>query len=218
MAESTLRVKVNQGILRSDTEEVSSDWKGSQRGEGCVLDFYTAMVLEQRGFQVRAGSVSTPVVGDVVITDQVCEMAAEAPTGLTLMPIFFNFGLNLAAATLFEVALKSRPWTTAITFTTAFTPLPLYIGGVGALSRAFVDAAGGVDVGVNEDLTLDRLHYHWAQPIAAGAYTTTATWEPIAPPCLNARAILYVQIGADTTGPSYFATINYFELPTASLS
>ena len=208
MAVETLRVKVNQDILRAETEEIFADWKGTKRGEGCVIDFYTAMALEQRVFQVRAGSVSAPLVGDVAITDQVCEMAAEAPSGVTLMPITFNWCFNLAAAT----------WTTAITFTTQFTPLNLYIGGVEALSRAYVDAAGGVDVGANESLTLDRLHYHWAQPIAAGAYTTTDTWEPIAPPALNDHSIAYVQIGADTTGPSYFATLQYIELLTVNLS
>ena len=157
-------------------------------------------------------------MGDVVITDQKAEMAVEAPAGLTLMPVEFNWCFNLAAETLFEVALKSRPWTTAITFTTQFTPLNLYIGGVGALSRAYVDAAGGVDVGANEDVTLDRLHYHWAQPIAAGAYTVTDVWQPIAPAALNDRAIAYVQIGAATTGPSYFATFHYIELLTVHLS
>ena len=218
MAVENLRVRVNQDILRAVEDEFAADWKGTKRGEGCVIDFYTEMALEQRIFQIRAGTVSAPIVGDVAITDQVCEMAVEAPDGLSMMPVFFNWCFNLSAATLFEVALKSRPWTTAITFTTAFTPLNLYIGGRGALTRGYADGAGGVDVGVNESLTLDRLHYHWAQPIAAGAYTTTDIWEPIAPPVLNARAILYAQIGADTTGPSYFAALNYIELPTINIS
>lgn len=218
MATETLRVKVNQDVLRAETEETSADWKGTKRGEGCVVDFYTAMALEGRVFQIRAGSVSTPVVGDVLITDQVAEMAVEAPAGLTIMPCEFNWAFNLSAATLFEVALKSRPWTTAVTFTTAFVPLPIYIGGPGSMCRGYTDGAGGVDVGANESLTLDRLHYHWAQPIAAGAYTTTDIWQPIAPPSLNDRAILYVQIGADTTGPSYFATLRHIELPTVHVS
>ena len=218
MSVATLQVKVNQDSPRSETEETSVAIKGTKRGEICVIDFYTQMALEKRVFQVRAGSVSAPVVGDVVITDQKAEMAVEAPSGLTILPSCFNWSFNLAAATLFEVALKSRPFTTAITFTTAFVPLPLYIGGYGALTKAYVDAAGGVDVGANEALTLDRLHYHWAQPIAAGAYTTSDIWQPIAPAALNANAILYVQIGADTTGPSYFATLEYIELPTINIS
>src|SRR3990167_8813371 len=117
-----------------------------------------------------------------------------------------------------RLALGGGGWTAAMTFPRAFAPLNLYIWGRGALTRGYADGAGGVDVGVNESLTLDRLHYHWAQPIAAGAYTTTDIWEPIAPPVLNARAILYVQIGADTTGPSYFAALNYIELPTINIS
>ena len=218
MATETLQVLVNQDSPRSDAEGTPTNWKGTKRGEGCVIDFYTAMALEQRLFQVRAGSVTTPLVGDIVITDQVGEMAVEAKTGFVVLPTEFNWCFRLAAATLFEVAVKSRPWTTAITFTADRQALNCYIGGPQAASRVYVDAAGGVDVGANESLTVDRLHYDWAQRIAAGAYTTTDTWEPIAPPPVVGRSILYVQIGADTTGPSYYATLHFIELATVQIS
>ena len=183
-----------------------------------VIDFFTAMALEGRIFQVKAGALTTPVVGDVAITDQVAEMAVEAPTGLTIMPCFFNLAIRLGTGTLFEAALKARPWTTAITFTTAFVPLPLYIGGAGSMCRAYVDAAGAVDVGANESLTLDRLLYHWANPIAFGAITSTAKWEPTAPPAMTGRSIVYAQIAGTGTGPSYFAVMNHIELPTINVT
>ncbi len=198
-------------------EENLANAKGSKRGELCVVDFYTQMALEGRVFQIRAGSVSAPVVGDVVITDQVGEMAVEAPGGMTILPTYFNGALNLAAATLFEACVKSRPWTVAVTGT-AQTPLNLFIGGAESMCKGYVAAAGGVDVGANEDLALDRLHYSWAQPIAAGAYTTSFEWKPLAPPPIAGRSILYVQIAGDTTGPSYYAVLEYIELPTINLS
>lgn len=145
-------------------------------------------------------------------------MAIEAPLGLTILPVRVNVALNLAAATLFEVCVKSRPWTTAVTFTTAFVPLNLFIGGVESMCKAYVDAAGGVDVGANEDLTLDRLHYSWAQPIAAGDYVTTFSWAPLAAPPIAGHSVYYLQIGGDTTAPSYYALMDYIELPTINLS
>ena len=208
---------VNQDSPRSESDGNWIDLKVSKRGEACVLDFYIAAALEQRAFQVRAGALSAPLVGDVVITDQVCEMATESGTGLTIMPVELSIAINLGGGTLHEYAAKSRPWTTAITGT-SFTALPMYLGGIAARSLSYVSAAGGVDVGANEDLLLDRLHYHFAQPIAMGAWEGLALWNPIAPPPIAGRSIFYVQIAADTTGPSYFAHYNFIEMSTVNIS
>ena len=209
---------VNQDSPRSESDGNWADLKGNKRGEVCVLDFYIAMALEQRAFQVRAGALSAPLVGDVAISDQVCEMATEAEAGTVILPCELEIAINLGAGTLHEYAVKSRPWTVAVTGTT-FAALPMYLGGVSASGTAsYVSAAGGVDVGANEDLTLDRLHYHFAQPIAMGAWDGSAKWYPIAPPPIAGRSIFYVQIGADTTGPSYFAHYNFIKLATVNIS
>ena len=102
------QVFVNQDSPRSESEGNWIDLKGSKRGEACVVDFYIAMALEQRGFQVRAGALSAPLVGDVAITDQVCEMATEAESGTTIMPVELSIAINLGAGTLHEYAAKSR--------------------------------------------------------------------------------------------------------------
>ena len=212
------QVFVNQDSPRSESEGNWIDLKGSKRGEVCVVDFYTAMALEQRGFQVRAGALSAPLVGDVAITDQVCEMATEAESGTTIMPVELSIVINLGGGTLHEYAAKSRPWTVAVTGT-SFTALPMYLGGVSASGTAsYVSAAGGVDVGANEDVTLDRLHYHFSQPIAMGAWDGVALWTPIAPPPIAGRSIFYVQIAATGTGPSYFSHYNFIKLPTVNIS
>ena len=210
------QVLVNQDSPRSESEGNWIDLKGSKRGEVCVVDFYTAMALEGRGYQVRAGALSAPLVGDVEITDQACEMATESLTGTTVLPVELHIAINLGGGTLHEYVAKSRPWTTAVTGT-AFTALPMYLGGVAARSASYVSAAGGVDVGANESLLLDRLHYSFSQPIAMGAWDGIAKWEPIAPPPIAGRSIFYVQIAAATTGPSYFAHYNFIELQTVNI-
>ena len=211
------QVFVNQDAPRAASEGTWLDAKGTKRGELAVIDFYTAMALEGRAFQVRAGSLSAPLVGSVAIVDQKAEMATEALTGTTIIPCTLNIAINLGTGTLHEYAAKSRAWTVAVTGT-AFVALPLKLGGVAARSASYVDAAGVVDVGVGEDVTLDRMHFHFAQPIAMGAWDGVIWWSPIAPPVIAGRSIFYVQIGATTTGPSYFAHYDFIELPTINLS
>ena len=43
--------------------------KQSIRGEQRVIDFLSEMLQESRGFQVRLGTVTTPVAMDSVLTD-----------------------------------------------------------------------------------------------------------------------------------------------------
>ena len=95
-------------------------------------------------------------------------------------------------------------------------PLPLLMGGAAASGIARVQTAGNVVV-TAELATTTRIHYSWAQPIAAGAYTTSYEWQPAAPPVLNGAASLYVQIAAATTGPSYFANLDYVEFTASQL-
>ena len=176
-----------------------------------VTNFYQAMVLDGRGYNVRAGTISVPVVGDVLITDTAAEMSADAASGTTLIPVFCNITYNLAAATLFEAAGKSVA--TVSSAGTAFVPLPLKSDGSAAVSTARVQAAGAVTVTAEVATTTPR-HFAWAQPIAAGAWPTWYDWQPTAAPVLVGPRCFYIQIAADTTGPSYFASFDYLEMPT----
>lgn len=189
--------------------------KGNKMGFAVVVDFYTQMAIEGRIFQVRAGTISVPVVGDVLITDTKAEMCADAALGTTIIPVSTNVSFNLAAATLFESAGKSVA--TASTAGTAFVPLPLYAGGAAASSTARVGAAGGVTV-TAELATTTLRHWSWGQPIAAGAWSTWYDWEPRTPPVLVGPRCYYVQIAGDTTGPSYFSSFDYIELPSTAVS
>lgn len=176
-----------------------------------VANFYQAMILDGRGYTVRAGTISVPLVGDVVITDTAAEMCADAASGTTIMPIYANINFNLAAATLFETAGKSVA--TVSSAGTAFVPLPLKSDGSAAVTTARVQAAGAVTVTAELATTTPR-HFAWGHPIAAGAWPTTFEWQPAAAPVLVGPRCFYIQIGADTTGPSYFASFDYLEMPT----
>lgn len=207
-------MRVQQNALAPIGESTFTEGIASRLGLQAVMDFYTYMALSGAGYIVRAGTISAPVVGDVVITDTAAEMSADALSGTTIIPVYCNISYNLAAATLFEAAGKSVGAVSSAG--TAFIPLPLRSNGSAAVSTARVSAAGGVTVTAELATTTPR-HFSWSHPIAAGAWPTTYDWTPRTPPVLVGPRCFYIQIGADTTGPSYFASFDYLECPTATL-
>jgi hypothetical protein len=206
---------VYQDSVGATGENTWGSARMNKMGFQVVTDFYTQMAIEGRVFQVRAGTISVPVVGDVVITDTAAEMCADAATGTTIIPVYTNISYNLAAGTLFENAGKSVA--TASSAGDAFVPLPLYSGGVAAACTARVDEEGSTTV-TAELATTTLRHFSWSQPIAAGAYTTTYDWEPRSPPILNGPRCFYIQIAGTGTGPSYYASFDFIELPTTAVS
>jgi hypothetical protein len=207
-------LQVKQNSLSGAGESSYTGGTANRLGQQVVMDFYTFMALSGAAYQVRAGTLSVPLVGDVLITDTAAEMAVDAATGLTILPVFVNISFNLAAATLFETAGKSVA--TVSSAGTAFVPLPLRSNGAAATSTARVAAAGGVTV-TAELATTTLRHFSWGHPIAAGAWPTIYEWTPRTPPVLVGPRSFYVQIAADTTGPSYFSNVDYIECPTATL-
>ena len=211
-----LRIYVAQDTLPAAGENSWVAAMGSKRGELYIADFFLRMVMERRAYQVRAGTISVPLVGDVVITDTAAEMCADCALGTTIIPVYANISFNLAAASLFETAAKSVA--TVSSAGTAFTPLPLYSGGAAAGSTARVAATAGTVTVTAEMATTTLRHFSWSQPIAAGAWPTWYDWEPKMPPVLNGPRCFYLQIAGDTTGPSYYAHFDYIELPTDNVS
>ena len=176
-----------------------------------TIDFYAKAILDGRGFQVRAGTITTPLTGDILITDTFAEMCADATAGLVMIPIFMQVDIEALGGTLPQVAAKSVA--TVSSAGTAFVPLLLKSDGSAASSTARVQAAGAVTV-TGELATTTPRHFSWSQPIAAGAWPTWYDWQPLYAPTLVGPRCFYVQVAADTTGPSYFANIDYLELPT----
>ena len=216
---SELRAKVQQDSVAATANGQWADVEATSRGELIVIDFFAQMVNEGRGFQLRIGTITTPTVGDVVITDSAAEMCVDAALGLTIIPTQFDMSINLGAGTLHEYAIKSvgSPSTAG----TAFTPLPLLLGGSAATTTARVAAAGAVSVAA-EAVTTTRRHWSAGSPVAVGAGYSPINlrYEPLRPPAIVGSATgscLYVQVAAATTGPSYFASLDYIELATASI-
>lgn len=187
-------------------------------GAAVVMDFYLKAMLAGRGFQVRAGTITTPLVGDVVLTDTAAEYCVDPPAGYTILPVSQMISLRLLTGTLHEYATKGV--NTASSAGTAFVPLPLnQASGVNAcLSTARVSAAGGVTV-TAELATTTRRYWEGANP-AAGATTSLPTglytleWTPRTPPPIISNATarcLYTQIAATGTGPSYYAHLDFLE-------
>jgi hypothetical protein len=215
---ATMEVYVNTATPQAYGEGTEQKVKGSCRAELCVIDFLTEMALEGRGFQVRAGTITTPITGDVVITDTKAEMAVEAPLGTSILPVYLNIGIRLGTGTLHEYALKS----VAAAITTnggAFIPLPTKLGGGASRCTAGCSTAGGMVVAAELNTTTRCL---WAasNPVAVGAGNsfTTFIYQPAAPHVITGIGTAYVQIAATGTGPDYYATLEYIEIPTVSVS
>ena len=209
------RIFVAHDTLMAEGEGNWTPKKGNKLGFAIAIDFYTQMAIEGRVFNVTAGTISVPLVGDVVLTDVKAEMAVDAASGTTIIPVSTNVSVNLGTGTLHEYAGKSVA--TASSAGDVFVPLNLLSGGVAAASTARVDAAGGVTV-TAELATTTLRHWSWSQPIAMGAYQATYDWQPRTPPILVGPRCYYVQIAATGTGPSYFASIDFIELPTVNIS
>ena len=214
---SDIRGWVAQDTVYAADEGTRIGVKTSKMGHLVLIDWFTQMALEGRAYHVRAGTLSVPLVGDAPLADQSAEMCADCTLGTTIVPAYVNVSVNLGTGTLHEYAAKSIG--SVSTAGTAFVPLPVMIGGAVATTTARVDAAGAVSVGA-EAATTTRRHWAVSNPVAvaAGHGITTHEWNPVEAPTLVGPSCFYVQIAATTTGPSYFASFDYIELTTASVS
>ena len=185
------------------------DAQGNSLGYRVAIDFLTQMALEEKVFNVYGGNISVPFVGGADITDTEAEISIDGTARTVLLPVYCNINFNLAGETLFETAGKSVG--AVSTGGDAFVPLNLSLGGPGPTFSARADETGGVTVAA-EVTTTTRRHFAWGHPIIAGAWETVYDWEPRSPPRINGAACFYVQIAADTTGPSYFASLDVVEL------
>ncbi len=218
MSEQTAIVRDTQ--IQAVSELVAAQVLSTKRGEQVIIDFFTYMAMTGRVFNVRAGTVTTPLVGDAVIVDTAAEMCADAQSGFTIIPVYLNIGIRLGTGTLHEYAAKSVA--AVSTVGDAFIPLPLRMaasGQVSAFTTARVDAEGGVTVAA-EVTTTTRRHWNYANPLAivtaGGGTQGPLEWNPRAAPVLIGPACFYVQIAATGTGPSYYANFDYVELPSAN--
>lgn len=214
---SNTHLIVEQDSLGSAGENTWTGAKANKLGYQIVMDFFTQMAMEGRIYQVRAGSISAPLVGDQPLADTAAEMCVDAVAATTIMPMSLMIGINLGTGTLHEYGAKSVA--TVSTVGDAFVPLNLRSDGGAAVTTARVDAAGGVTV-TAELVTTTLEHWQYSNPLAivtaGGGTQPLLLWEPKAPPVLVGPRCFYVQITATGTGPSYYAHFDYIELPTAN--
>lgn len=188
-------------------------------GATVVMDWYQKAILDGYGWQIRAGTITTPIVGAVALADTAAEYAMDIANGGTLIPINQIISIRLGTGTLHEYATKSAA--AASSAGTAFTPLPLKTGAVSTgLMTARVQGTGNVTV-TAELATTTLRHWSFSQPIAMGAYNADCNWQPLRPPVIQgtstAAQCLYTQIAATGIGPSYYAKLDALVIPTALL-
>ena len=212
---------VNYLTPRAFGEGKYIDWKVSRRGEPCIIDFYTEMILEGRGYQVRAGTITTPSAADVAITDTAAEMCVDAGQGLAVIPVYLNISVRSGGtSTANEYALKTVD--TVSSAGTVFAPL-LLLGdtdGAAAVATARAQTAGSVTVTAELATTTRRL-WSYSNPVAIGAGNeiNTHEYDPRMPHLIANQACCYVQIAsAVTTVPSYYASLDWIELLWTSIS
>ena len=200
------------GLTNGSEGNPTTDPSGAQ----VVMDFYAKAVLNGYGYQVRAGTITTPLVGDVAITDTAAEYCVDTYTGGTIIPLSNQISVRAGTGTAHEFAIKSVA--TVSTAGTAFVPLPLKSDGPAAATTARVQAAGAVTVTAELATTTLRHWEYGQQAVFTTGQVIIPLWEPLRPPRLVAPRCLYVQIAAATTGPSYYAHLDYLEIPTALLA
>jgi hypothetical protein len=179
------------------------------------MPWLAALAVEGKCYQVRIGNLTTPVTGNVNITDTAAEMAAEASTGYVIIPFYLNVQTEAIGGTLPECALKSVG-ALITTISTAFVPLNLKIGGPAATGRASIAASAGAVTVAAELATTTRRHFAHVQVIAAAALPLADVYLKV-PPVVVGPGSVYLQVSATTTGCTYFAHFDYAELTTAEL-
>jgi len=182
-------------------------------GQQVVMDWQQAMLLDGRGYQVRAGTISAPVTGDgTAITDTAAEMSADAASGTTIIPVFAQVAVDTPTTDDGEMAIKSVA--TVSSSGTAFVPLPLKSDGSAATSTARVQATGNVTVTAEVATTTLRhysTHFQEGSTEADAQVSVDAiNWEPKAAPVLVGARCFYVQVALWT----YMAHFDYIEVPT----
>ena len=213
MADAEIRAIVNADSLRSLSDGVTEKIGMSPRGELLVVDFYTRLALEGRIFEVRLGTITTPLTGDVNITDAAAEASTDAATGMTIIPLYLNVDLeSFAGGTLPECTAKGVA--AVSTSGGVFVALPRMTGGNAATQVSRVAAAGGVAVPAELATTTNR---YFGNRVTAQADRILADHAFLPPPVLKGPACFYVQIAATTAGSVYFANYDYAEIPTTSL-
>ena len=201
-------------------------WQPSRqtaRGEQRIIAFLEEMLQEGRGYQVRLGTITTPVAVDSVMTNSAAELCYDALAGLTIIPVGLGVAARqLATANTFGVALKGVGEVSSAG--TAFVPLPLLQGGDGASGSARAANDGGVTVTAELATTTVRIFEYedtrTQTPTDADVDLGTATVAAQTAK-LNyvgkGPACIYLQIAATSAFPLTHSHLDVLELLSVSI-
>ena len=215
MVESRVYAK-QQGVPRySDDTWVAL--RASRDGSPIGMPWQVALTIEGKAFQIRQGNLTTPVTGRVDITDTLSEMAAEAASGYTLIPMYVNCEIEALGGTLPQACLKSVG-AVITTLGTQVVPMNLRVGGPAAAGRAAAGATAGLVVVAAELNTTTRVIVSGHTSAIGDAQPTILDHQIEVPHILVGPASVYLQVGTVTTGSTYFAFLNYAELLTNDIT
>jgi len=212
---SDLRVYTKQ---QDPTRAGDDHWvalRAARDGAPIVLPWQTALAIEGKVYQVRLGTITTPLTGDVLITDTAAESAAEAASGRVIVPLAVVVEIEALGGTLPQAAFKSVG-ALITTLGTAFVPLNLKIGGDAYSGRAAVSAAGGVTVAAELNTTTRVIASNTNAVAADGRGILNEQFD--VPHVLVGPASCYLQVGSVATGSTYFGFYNLAEFTEAEIA
>ena len=180
-------------------------------GQQVIMDWLQKAVLDGSVYQVRLGTITTHLTGDVDITDTAAETSADGATGTTILPVRLNFDVEALGGTLPNITAKSVA--TVSSAGTAFVPLPMRSGGSAAVSTARVSAAGGVTV--TGELATTTLRHIGMTGSGIGDAAIHRVENFLPAPVLVGPRCFYVQVGTVTTGSNYWMSFEYVEYDSA---
>jgi hypothetical protein len=208
------------GVVAQDTiggagEGTFAPLKASKMGYLIVQDFYTQMAIEGRVFQITAGTIATPLAADVVVTDVKADFALDPATGYVCIPVFQQIATAVGTGATINT-LRTLSNAVASSAGAAMVPLNINPGGPAVVSTARVAAAGGVTVSA-ELVTTTRQHFTYGSPTAI-TVPPLIDWNPRCPPTIGAGYCLFTQLAATGAGFTYYAHLDFIELPLTAVS
>ena len=198
---ASLNIGITGSADRGLTNNTESIVLLNRAGAQVMVDWYTQAILDGHGYQIRAGTITTPIVGDVAITDTFAEYCLDTTSGNVIIPIYNNISVRAGTGTAHEMAIKSVA--TVSSAGTAFTPLPMLSNGAAAGGALTGRAATAGGVTVTAELATTTLR-HWSysqQAVLTTGQCIVPDFQPLRPPVLVGARCVYVQIAAATTGP-----------------
>lgn len=209
-----LRVYTNQQSVARARDDSWVALRATRDGAPVMQPWLTALSVEGKVFQVKAGTITAPLTSDIVLTDVKAEMCADAATDRTLIPVHMDVTFEtLNGGTLPEVAAKSVGEVSSAG--AAFVPLNLRIGGPASSATARVTAAGGVTVAAEVSTTTRR---HFAASVAAVAdFHIAENVNFKTPAIVVGPGCFYIQVAAVGTGCLYFADFDFVDLATSDV-